>query len=185
MTSETDRDLLVAVDASLWLARILDRTAAPLSTSQFRILRRVAAGGERAAHLAERLAVRKPTLSALADGLVNAGYLVRESDKTDRRVVRLHLTADGERALAETEKIYAQAFAGWLEDAPDPAKLRNQLAALETTRVARLTGAHPTPTHREQSQPAQSQATQADSPQAEPVPARAQQARPAEGVARA
>lgn len=144
MTSETDRELLFAVDASLWLARILDRTPAPLSTSQFRIMRRVAAGGERAAHLAERLAVRKPTLTALADGLANAGYLVREADKADRRAIRLQLTADGQQALADTEQIYAQAFASWLEDAPDPVALRNQLADLETTRVARLTGTHPT-----------------------------------------
>lgn len=140
MTADTDRDLLAALDATLWLARVLERTEAPLTTSQFRMMRRAAAGGERAARLAERLAVRKPTLTAIADGLVTAGFLVRESDKADRRAVRLHLTAAGERALAATEQIYAERFTELLEDAPDPAALRTLLAELETARVARLTG---------------------------------------------
>lgn len=143
MSAESDRDLLSAVEATLWLARVLERTEAPLTTSQFRIMRRAAAGGERAARLAERLAVRKPTLTALADGLVAAGYLVRESDKADRRAVRLHLTAAGERALADTEQIYIGRFTELLDDAPDPVELRNLLADLESTRVARLNNIQP------------------------------------------
>jgi DNA-binding MarR family transcriptional regulator len=142
MTGPSDRELLSALDATLWLARVLERTESPLTTSQFRILRRVAAGGERAARLAERLAVRKPTLTAIADGLVAAGYLVREADKSDRRVVHLQLTAEGVRALADTERIYAEKFTELLDDAPDPAALRDQLVGLEATRVARLTAGH-------------------------------------------
>ena len=148
MTPQPDRaasegDALSAVEATLWLARVLERTEAPLTTSQFRIMRRAAAGGERAARLADRLAVRKPTLTALADGLVAAGYLVRESDKADRRAVRLHLTATGERALAETEQIYIKKFTTLLDDAPDPAGLRHLLAELEAGRVARLMSTYP------------------------------------------
>ena len=92
-------DLLSAVDATLWLARNLERTRAPLTTSQFRIMRRAAAGGERAARLAERLAVRKPTLTAIADGLVNAGLLLREADSADRRAIRLALTPAGQARM--------------------------------------------------------------------------------------
>ena len=143
MSVESDRDVLSAVEATLWLARVLERTEAPLTTSQFRIMRRAAAGGERAARLADRLAVRKPTLTALADGLVAAGYLVREADKADRRAVRLHLTAAGERALAETEQIYIEKFTTLLDDAPDPVELRNLLADLEAGRVARLMSSYP------------------------------------------
>lgn len=143
MSAESDRDVLSAVEATLWLARVLERTEAPLTTPQFRIMRRAAAGGERAARLADRLAVRKPTLTALADGLVAAGYLVREADKSDRRAVRLHLTADGERALAETERIYIEKFTALLDDAPDPVGLRNLLADLEAGRVARLMSTYP------------------------------------------
>jgi DNA-binding MarR family transcriptional regulator len=132
--------LLAAVDATLWLARVLERTPAPLTTSQFRIMRRVAAGGERSARLAERLAVRKPTLTAIADGLVAAGFLVRETDAADRRAVRLQLTAAGEQALIETERIYADRFAELAGDASEPAALLELLADLEANRVARLLG---------------------------------------------
>jgi len=38
------------------------------------------AGGERSARLAERLAVAKPTLTATAAGLVDAGYAQREAE---------------------------------------------------------------------------------------------------------
>jgi len=139
----SDPDVLSAVEATLWLARVLERTEAPLTTSQFRIMRRAAAGGERAARLADRLAVRKPTLTALADGLVAAGFLVRESDKADRRGVRLHLTADGQRALAETEQIYSEKFTTLLDDASEPAALRDLLGDLEAGRVARLMSSYP------------------------------------------
>lgn len=136
-----DDGLLSALDATLWLARVIERTPAPLTTAQFRMMRRAAAGGERAARLAERLAVRKPTLTAIADGLVAAGMLIREADSTDRRGVRLQLTEEGRTALAETEEIYATRFAELLEDAPDRTTLLEELTGLETHRVARLTGA--------------------------------------------
>jgi DNA-binding MarR family transcriptional regulator len=140
MAEESESDLLEALDATLWLARMLERSEAPLTTSQFRIMRRAAAGGERAARLAERLAVRKPTLTAIADGLVGAGYLVRESDATDRRAVRLQLTPAGETALAKTEQIFAERFAELLDDSSKPEVLRALLADLEQNRVARLVG---------------------------------------------
>ena len=136
--------VLAAVDAALWLARVLDRTPAPLTTAQFRIMRRAAAGGERSARLAERLAVRKPTLTAVADGLVAAGFLIREADTTDRRATRLRLTPDGERALAETERIFAARFDELLRDASEPDALMALLADLEAHRVARLIGTDPT-----------------------------------------
>lgn len=140
MAEESESDLLAALDATLWLARVLERSEAPLTTSQFRIMRRVAAGGERAARLAERLAVRKPTLTATTDGLVGAGYLVRESDATDRRAVRLQLTPAGVTALAKTEQIFAERFAELLDDSSKPEILRALLADLERNRVARLIG---------------------------------------------
>ncbi|HEY9292282.1 MAG TPA: MarR family winged helix-turn-helix transcriptional regulator [Microlunatus sp.] len=137
-------DLLSAVDATLWLARNLERTRAPLTTSQFRIMRRAAAGGERAARLAERLAVRKPTLTAIADGLVNAGLLLREADSADRRAIRLALTPAGREALAETEQIYADRFTELLEDAGEPDQLLGLMAELEDRRVTRLNALQPT-----------------------------------------
>lgn len=137
---ESHEDLLSAIEVTLWLARNLERIPAPLTTSQFRIMRRAAAGGERTARLAERLAVRKPTLTSIADGLVAAGLLIRETDTSDRRAVRLELTAEGKAALAETERLYAERFAELLADSPEPAQLLPALARLEAGRISRLLG---------------------------------------------
>ena len=46
----------------------------------------------------DRMVVR-PAASRLVNELVKKGLLRREHDQQDRRVVRLHLTAEGERAL--------------------------------------------------------------------------------------
>ncbi len=137
-------ELLAAVDAALWLARVLERTPAPLTTAQFRIMRRAAAGGERSARLAEHLAVRKPTLTAIVDGLVAAGFLLRQADASDRRVIRLEVTAEGGRALADTERIFAGRFGELLQDASRPRDLSELLADLDAHRVARLIGANRT-----------------------------------------
>ncbi len=86
---------LGAVLAIMRVARALERVDAGLSPQQYRILKLAGAGGERSARLAERLAVAKPTLTAIADSLVAAGLARREAEPGDRRVVRLQLTEAG------------------------------------------------------------------------------------------
>lgn len=49
--------------------------------------------------VAEQLALALPSASHLVDGLVRRGLLARKSDATDRRRVRLDLTARGAAAL--------------------------------------------------------------------------------------
>ena len=83
------------------LSRVLENhTATDLSLSQYRVLGLLASGHERAGDLAARLAVTKPTLTALVDGLVDRGYVVREALPGDRRAVRVAIT-DGGREAAE------------------------------------------------------------------------------------
>ena len=81
------------------LYRLIERVESGLTLPQYRVLSALDQGGVRSAHLAERLAVRGPTLTAIADGLVAAGYATRESEPGDRRVVRLHATDAGRAAL--------------------------------------------------------------------------------------
>ncbi|MGH7911581.1 MAG: MarR family transcriptional regulator [Candidatus Dormibacteraceae bacterium] len=131
-----DASLLRGIDALLWVERLLERVPTPVSVPQYRILRMVEAGGERAARLADRLAVRKPTLTAVADGLVQAGFLSRETDAGDRRVVRLCLTEPGAAALAETERAYVERFHGIAERSSDPGRLPALLAELQERRPA-------------------------------------------------
>src|SRR5689334_1664771 len=76
-------------------------------------------GGERAARLAHRLAIRKPTATALADGLIAAGYAEREGESGDRRIVRLSITPAGRAALERADSAYAKMLEPLLEELPD------------------------------------------------------------------
>jgi DNA-binding MarR family transcriptional regulator len=104
----TDPDDVLVI---MRMARALERVDAGLSPQQYRILKLAGAGGERSARLAERLAVAKPTLTAIADSLVGAGLARRETEPGDRRVVRLHLTEAGSAAVERADAAYSQ----WLD----------------------------------------------------------------------
>ncbi len=86
-------------------ARSLERAAAgrDLTLAQFRILAMIAAGDERSSLLANRLAVAKPTITAVVDGLVERGFVVREAVVGDRRSIRVALTPAGRTALQGVE----------------------------------------------------------------------------------
>jgi DNA-binding MarR family transcriptional regulator len=101
-------DLRDAARTLARLSRLLEATDAGVTLPQYRMLATLNEGGFRAARLAERLAIRKPTATALADGLVAAGYAERESEDGDRRIVRLRITAAGRQALARAEDAYRQ-----------------------------------------------------------------------------
>ena len=123
------------------MARALERVDAGLSPQQYRILKLAGAGGERSARLAERLAVAKPTLTAIADSLVAAGLARREAEQGDRRVVRLRLTEAGDAAVTRADAVYG----GWMREvmalAGDPAGIQAGLlrlaGALDELRCAR------------------------------------------------
>jgi DNA-binding MarR family transcriptional regulator len=137
---DTD-DPLSAVLTLMRLSRALERVDAGLSPQQYRILKLAGAGGERSARLAERLAVAKPTLTAIADSLVAAGLARREAEAGDRRVVRLHLTDAGHAAVGRADAAYRQWLGQVLELTGDGARIRGDLAlissALEELRCAR------------------------------------------------
>src|ERR1700680_1741017 len=78
-------DISPAVLAIMRLSRALERTETGLTPPQYRILKLAGAAGERSTRLAQRLAVAKPTLTAIADGLVAAGYAIREAEPRERR----------------------------------------------------------------------------------------------------
>src|SRR5438270_3694390 len=113
------------------LARMLERGAGDLSLPQFRVLALVDEGGERASHLAERLAVAKPTVTAVVDGLVERGYLSRSADADDRRATRITLTPAGRRALWDAEEAMEQRLEDVLAHADDAGEIAEALADLE------------------------------------------------------
>src|SRR5437588_6839148 len=126
------------------LARMLERGAGDLSLPQFRVLALVDEGGERASQLAERLAVGKPTVTAVVDGLVDRGYLKRTADCDDRRATKITLTSAGRRALYDAETAMGARLHDVLAYADDPEAVEralNDLAeAITRARDERLVG---------------------------------------------
>lgn len=100
-------------------ARKLERATGDLTLAQFRVLALVAAGDERASLVAERLAVARPTITAVVDGLVERGCLIREAVAGDRRSLRLVVTDAGREALATAEQSMCDAIDVVLADARD------------------------------------------------------------------
>lgn len=101
-----ERHLARAVRSIAILARQFDRVAQELglSLSQYRLLLFVRVRPQRASELAERASVKRPTLTALVDGLVESGYLRRLTVDGDRRGIRLELTEAGRSKLSEVER---------------------------------------------------------------------------------
>jgi long-chain acyl-CoA synthetase len=124
------------------LARMLERGAGDLSLPQFRVLALVDEGGERASQLADRLAVAKPTITAVVDGLVERGYLKRTADCDDRRATKITVTAAGRKALHDAEHAMHTRLYEVLALADDPAAIERALedlgAAVDRARTERL-----------------------------------------------
>jgi long-chain acyl-CoA synthetase len=70
-----------------------------LSLPQYRLMVLLADGSAVATALAKRLTVSRPSITALADGLVERGYVDRQPDSRDRRCVTHQLTDAGRAAL--------------------------------------------------------------------------------------
>ena len=155
-----DRVCRALVDAPVPLGRTLARMArlvdaaladCGLSAGQYRALcfladEQVAAAASR---MAEKLAVSRPTITALVDGLVAKGWVERRMDDDDRRRVDHLLTKAGRRALARADRAVDQRLAAFA--APlDEAELVTAIdgigcwnAALDRTRLTRFGGAGP------------------------------------------
>lgn len=88
------------------LSRRFERTCqeAGLSLPQYRLLLYVRGRPQRAAELADQAAIKRPTLTALVDGLVEQGLLRRMAVEGDRRGIRLELTDAGLKSLRRCEE---------------------------------------------------------------------------------
>ena len=84
-----------------WLAKQVEigLASADLSLSQYRVLGFLDESSAVSSDLAERLAVRPPSVTAMVDGLVARGLVERRTVVSDRRQVDHVLTDSGRRAL--------------------------------------------------------------------------------------
>lgn len=112
------------------LSRLLHRADSGLSLPQYRLLSAIDAGSERSSCLAARLAVTKPTVTALVDNLVAAGNLTRCPDPTDGRACRLRVTEAGRAALHHANEVFTERLAPVVAQVSDPEALVGLLTEL-------------------------------------------------------
>lgn len=67
---------------------------------------RALGGAARMVDLATRLQVTKAAVTKIVDSLEGAGYIARNPDESDRRVVLVVLTDEGERVLARSGRVF-------------------------------------------------------------------------------
>lgn len=106
---------------ALWLAKHVEQALAEveLSLPQYRLLCLLDRGSAVSSALAERLAVRPPSVTAVVDGLVARGLVERHHSEDDRRRVSHVLTPAGRRLLARADRSTSArltAVAGSLDD---------------------------------------------------------------------
>jgi long-chain acyl-CoA synthetase len=75
-----------------------------LSLPQYRVLANLSEGPSPASTLAERLIVSRPSVTAIADGLVERGLVERRPDPHDRRTVIHVLTDHGFKVVASADE---------------------------------------------------------------------------------
>lgn len=122
---------LVAVRALARAARLLEHACCTaMSLPQYRMLAMVAAGGQRASHLAGNLDLARPSVTAVVDGLVKKGWLVRSAVAGDRRAACIQLTPAGREALSAEEDHMAERLMAVVARAPEPAGVLAGLAGL-------------------------------------------------------
>jgi long-chain acyl-CoA synthetase len=113
-----------------WLSKRVEMAlgTVDLTLPQFRVLGILAEGSSAASGLADRLAVRRPSITALVDGLVARGLVDRRQEEDDRRRVALRLTKEGERILDEADRAvdeYIASLAGYLPTKEETMALRS------------------------------------------------------------
>lgn len=90
-----------------------------LSLPQYRILMFLDEGAAVASKLADHLAVSRPSVTAVVDGLVARGLVERRHDEQDRRRVGHTLTSEGARVLEAADEAVERRLreiAGYLDN---------------------------------------------------------------------
>ena len=138
----------VAGRAAARLARVIENVLSEVSLSlpQYRMLIYLSeVGASSAAPMAGRLGVSRPSITALADGLVARNLAERTTDATDRRRVSHTITPMGRKALEAADSIIAKRFAELVENMGSEAERKTAyeglllwMEALNVERAAKL-----------------------------------------------
>ncbi len=134
--ADTERRTLGRTAA--WLAKQVEigLGEVDLSLSQYRVLGLLDERSAASSHMAERLAVRPPTITAVVDGLVAKGLVERRPVAGDRRRVDHVLTDEGHWILAEADAAIDARLRGVTDAMDDPAKAEEAFRGLAAWRTA-------------------------------------------------
>ena len=131
-------NLLRTADALLRQVELALKPAG-LSSTQYnvlRILRGAAPGGLACCEIGDRMITRDPDITRLLDRLEARGLVKRERERSDRRVVKTRITAEGLRILKTLDEPIAALHRRQLRQA-DPRRLRLLIRLLEQAREER------------------------------------------------
>ncbi|MGA8726284.1 MAG: MarR family transcriptional regulator [Acidimicrobiales bacterium] len=109
-----------------------------LSLPQYRVLGLLDERSAVSSDLAERLAVRPPTVTAVVDGLVARGLVERRNVVADRRLVDHVLTKEGRRVLDRADSAVQQRLEDIAECLGEPDQVSAAFSGLATWRRAFL-----------------------------------------------
>lgn len=100
-----------------------------LSPAQYRVLAMLAEGDGMASRIAGQMAVTKPSITALIDGLADRALVERRPHPTDRRRRTLCITPAGVTRLREADTIAAARLESIAAHLPDAGAALEALAA--------------------------------------------------------
>jgi long-chain acyl-CoA synthetase len=104
-----------------------------LSAAQYRALIQLDEGAEAPTSLATQLAVTKPSITGVVEGLLQRGLVDRTASIEDRRRISVNLTDEGRRVLALADQAVGARLGELLAEIDDP---QAALTGLERWRVA-------------------------------------------------
>ncbi len=107
-----------------------------LTTAQYRALVQLAEGAEAPSSLATQLAVTKPSITGVIEGLLHRGLVDRTASVEDRRRISVDLTDEGRRVLARADQAVADRLGEVLAETGGNQAAQAALAGLERWRVA-------------------------------------------------
>jgi long-chain acyl-CoA synthetase len=124
--------------AAAWLSKQVELAliGVELSLPQYRVLGLLAEGVSIPSALAERLTVRRPTVTAVVDGLEIKGLVQRTPGDLDKRSVTHTLTTKGQRLLAKANAAVDARLTDIAASLDDPALTRQALDSLGLWRGA-------------------------------------------------
>lgn len=132
---QTARALLAVMPLVGRLAAMKARERGTVSPERAKALSRLSAGPLRAGELAHLCLLTPPAMTELVEGLVREGLVRRDEDPSDRRAVRVSLTASGRREVDRYQTAFAEALGDAIAQLEPLARERLRLA-LEDLRRA-------------------------------------------------